>query len=55
MLDYDFYNPANILVIDEAEPVIPASFISEPYVDIPDQIYRKYTLQGWVETVFASK
>ncbi|MFI8645675.1 hypothetical protein ACIGJK_12895 [Pseudomonas iridis] len=28
--DYDFYNPANILVIDE-----------------------KYTLQGWVKTVFS--
>lgn len=55
VLDYDFYNPANILVIDEAEPVIPASFLSEPYVDIPEQIYRKYTLQGWVEAVFASK
>ncbi|WP_228731997.1 MULTISPECIES: hypothetical protein [Pseudomonas] len=30
VVDYDFYNPANILVIDE-----------------------KYTLQGWVKTVFS--
>ncbi|MBC3269602.1 hypothetical protein HU765_06685 [Pseudomonas sp. SWRI81] len=55
VLDYDFYNPANILVIDETEPVIPASFISAPYVDIPEPIYRKYTLQGWVDTVLASR
>ena len=54
VLDYDFYNPANILVIDEADPVIPASFISAPYVDIPEPIYRKYTLQGWTATVLAS-
>ncbi|WP_225919836.1 hypothetical protein [Pseudomonas khorasanensis] len=51
VLDYDFYNPANILVIDEADPQIPASFIATAYADIPEQIYRKYTLQGWVETV----
>lgn len=55
VLDYDFYNPANILVIDEADPVIPESFVSAPYVDIPAPIYRKYTLQGWTETVFASR
>lgn len=55
VLDYDFYNPANILVIDEADPVIPASFVSAPYADIPAPIYRKYTLQGWTETVFASR
>ncbi|KPG81748.1 MULTISPECIES: hypothetical protein [Pseudomonas] len=55
VLDYDFYNPANILVIDEADPVIPESFVSAPYADIPAPIYRKYTLQGWTETVFASR
>lgn len=55
VLDYDFYNPANILVIDEADPVIPESFVSAPYADVPAPIYRKYTLQGWTETVFASR
>jgi hypothetical protein len=53
VVDYDFYNPANILVIDEANPVIPERFISEQYVDVPEHIYQKYTLQGWVKTVFA--
>jgi hypothetical protein len=50
---YDFYNPANILVIDEANPVIPERFITDPYVDVPEHIYQKYTLQGWVKTVFS--
>lgn len=53
VVDYDFYNPANILVIDEAHPVIPERFITDPYVDVPEHIYQKYTLQGWVKTVFA--
>ena len=53
VVDYDFYNPANILVIDEANPVIPERFITDPYVDVPADIYEKYTLQGWVKTVFS--
>ena len=52
VVDYDFYNPANILVIDEANPVIPERFITDPYVDVPETIYQKYTLQGWVENGF---
>jgi hypothetical protein len=53
VVDYDFYNPANILVIDEANPVIPERFMTDPYVDVPEHIYQQYTLQGWVKTVFA--
>ncbi|WP_395598040.1 hypothetical protein AB4P95_26250 [Pseudomonas sp. A1437] len=55
VVDYDFYNPANILVIDENSPVIPEHFITAPYVDIPAPIYEKYTLQGWVKTVFSQQ
>lgn len=50
--EYDFYNPCNILIVDEVCPVIPEAFINAPYVDIPAKIYQKYTLQGWVQTVF---
>lgn len=52
--EYDFYNPKNILIIEEDNPVIPISFLVEPYVEIPPAIYHKYTLDGWVETVFDS-
>lgn len=52
---FDFYNPENILIIDPENPEIPASFFETPYVPIPDPIYRKYSLQGWVEEVFNLK
>lgn len=55
VVDYDFYNPANILVIDENSPVIAEHFITAPYVDIPAPIYEKYTLQGWVKAVFSQQ
>ncbi|MDN3725013.1 hypothetical protein QRD02_11505 [Aequorivita sp. SDUM287046] len=50
--EFDFYNPENILVINPEKPEIPTSFFESPYVPIPQEIYRKYTLEGWVEQVF---
>lgn len=49
---YDFYNPQNILIIDEAHISIPNEFLNSPYVPIPAEILSKYTLETWVETVF---
>ncbi|MFH6996945.1 hypothetical protein ACHRVZ_03370 [Flavobacterium sp. FlaQc-57] len=50
--NYDFYNPNNILIIDEKNPVIPATFFENEYEKIPDSVYNKYTLEGWTERVF---
>lgn len=48
---YDFYNEENIYVIDRAEPSIPMAFFEEPYKHVEPQIYRKYSLVGWVEEI----
>lgn len=50
--EFDFYNPNNILIIDSNNPEIPESFFKTPYIPIPEEIYRKYSLEGWVEEVF---
>ncbi|HLW30835.1 MAG TPA: hypothetical protein VKX40_01145 [Aequorivita sp.] len=50
--NYDFYFPENILIIDAENPQIPESFFSTPYKELPEEIYRKYTLSSWVEEVF---
>lgn len=50
--EFDFYNPENILVIDPKKLEIPTRFFETPYVSIPPEIYRKYTLEGWVSEVF---
>ncbi len=49
--NYDFYNPNNILIIDENNPVIPAAFFENEYEKIPESIYNKYTLEGWCKNV----
>lgn len=50
--NYDFYNPNNILIIDEKKPVIPSAFFNTKYEAIPEMIFKKYTLQEWVRQVF---
>ena len=52
IVNYDFYNPNNILLVDENNPIIPLSFFESAYVDIPESIYRKYSLDGWINQVF---
>lgn len=49
--EYDFYNPNNILVIDENKIDIPDSFLNTEYQKIPDDIYNKYTLKNWINTI----
>jgi len=50
--EYDFYNPENILVLDNDFNDIPDAFLNQPYKDIPEDIYHKYTLQHFAKTVF---
>ena len=49
--NYDFYNPNNIFVINERSPEVPVTFFENEYEKIPEEIYKKYTLNGWVSTV----
>lgn len=50
--NYDFYNPNNILIIDEENPIIDPAFFTGEYNPLPDTIYDKYTIKHWVDTVF---
>lgn len=52
---YDFYNPMNILIIDEHSIEIPDDFLNTPYQEIPNHIYNKYTLKNWVDSVFTNE
>jgi len=51
---YDFYDPENIFVIEDVHKIdIPEAFFSTPYKEIPEVIYRKYTVAAWLEEVMA--
>ena len=53
IINYDFYNSNNILVIDRKNPVIDMSFFDKPYELLPSNIYEKYSLRNWVISVLS--
>ncbi|SHI63339.1 hypothetical protein [Flavobacterium terrae] len=48
---YDFYNPNNIFLINDEDINIPDSFFNNPYQEIPTEIWKKYTLESWINTI----
>jgi len=50
---YDFYRQENIKVIDREDPVIESDFFHAPYVNLPDDLYEKYSIDGWLREVFS--
>ena len=52
ILDYDFYNPNNICVVDRKNIVIPQEFLDGAYEKVPAEILERYTAEGWVNDVF---
>jgi hypothetical protein len=51
--EYDFYNPNNILVMDENTEInISPDFLNTAYQPLNDDVYYKYTIENWVNTVF---
>jgi len=52
IVNYDFYNKNNILVINKDNIKIPVDFFETPYQEIPVLTYNKYCLTHWVKTVF---
>lgn len=52
IVNYDFYNPNNILVINVQNINFDTNFFETDYEPIPKEIFNKYTLNHWVETVF---
>lgn len=53
--NYDFYNPQNILVIDRNNPVIDIDFIKTPYVQVDENIRKRYSLEGFVREMIDDK
>ena len=51
VVDYDFYSPDNILVLDRADPRLPADFLETPYRPLEGAIYYRYSIAGWLDEV----
>jgi predicted secreted protein len=52
IMEYDFYNPNNILVLQNNTYEFESSFFETAYQPIAKEIYDKYTVQSWVKKIF---
>ncbi|WP_202963144.1 hypothetical protein, partial [Aeromonas aquatica] len=55
VMEYDFYNPNNILVVDRENPHIDIHFIHSEYHHINDAIRDKYSLSSWLINLLSLK
>lgn len=53
VVNYDFYRPENVLVVNRQTPIIPKEFIETPWKEIPEDIYKKYSISSWLNTIFS--
>ncbi len=51
VLKADFFNPANIAVIDRKAPQISREFLKAPFEPMSIEMQRYYSLEGWLDDV----
>lgn len=51
IVNYDFYNPNNILLIDPDNIIIPDEFLNTEYQKLPNYILDKYHVNTWVKNI----
>lgn len=55
VLNADFYDASNILVIDRVNPVVPEQFLREAYKPLPNATIANYSLTGWLKEVLPQR
>jgi hypothetical protein len=53
--NYNFYNPINIVVMENENYNFDKTFFETPYQPLSNEIYNEYTLDNWVEKTFNLK
>ena len=49
----DFYDPANIAVIDRKTPRLPAGFLTTPFRPVAPDILYRYSIAGWLDEILS--
>jgi hypothetical protein len=48
ILNYDFYHPNNVLVIDRQNPILNKEFFESKFCEISKEIVSKYAINNWL-------
>lgn len=52
---YDFYNEANIFILNREKPIIPDKFLNTKFQDMSSNIRHKYSIDGWIQDLLFSR
>jgi len=52
ILKSDIYNPSNVFIYDINDFSIDPEFVNAPYENLDNEIYIKYSLDGWLKDIF---
>jgi hypothetical protein len=52
IVEYDFFNPQNIAVIDRDNPKIEASFFKTDFAEPDVKVRERYSIRGWLLEIF---
>lgn len=52
IINYDFYDKDNIFVFNRDKVEIDIDFFDNQYLQVEDNIYKKYSLNSWLKTIF---
>ena len=55
IINYDFYNPSNVMVIDRREPAFDFDFLTSPIEELPPELRSRYSVNGWIDEVLGEK
>jgi hypothetical protein len=48
IVNYDFYNEDNVLILDRSNPVLNIDFFRQPYKELDKGIVQQYALSNWL-------
>lgn len=54
IVNYDFYDPDNILVIDRDKPLIPQNFLKKEYRTLNRKIYENYSIHSFIRKLIST-
>ncbi len=53
IINYDFYNPENVAIIDRGNLNLEVDFFNTPYVKVDQDIVQKYSLSSWLSRMLS--
>lgn len=55
IVEYDFYNPNNILIVDRDDVCIPDRFLNQPYQIVGKATYERYSIESWISDILGTQ